>query len=270
MASLAIAAADRPSSRWRAALRLARLLGLMIAMVPPHLVARRGGRLSPWPRRFLRQAARIVGVRATVEGAPLAPPTLAISNHTSWLDILILGGATGTAFVSKADIATAPLVGWLADQNHTLYIERAHRSDARGQVRRIADAIQRRMPLTIFPEGTTGDSHALLPFRSTLLAAVAPAAPKTAVRPIAIDYGASGPGIAWHSGESGVANALRLIGRRGTLPVTVRLLDPLPPSADRKAMARAAQSAIAAALEAPHGTVRAELVEAPSSLHGRK
>ena len=248
MASPAIAAADPPSSRWRAARRLAGLLLLLIVMVPPHLIAKVGGRHSPWPRRFLRQAARIIGVRASIDGAPLAPPTLAIANHLSWLDILILGGATGTAFVSKADIATAPLVGWLADQNHTLYVERADRSDAHGQVRRIAEGIERAMPLTVFPEGTTGDGRALLPFRSTLLAAVAPAAAGTAVRPIAIDYGANGPGIAWHGGESGIDNALRLIGRRGTLPVTVRLLDPLPPGEDRKAMARDAQAAIGAAL----------------------
>ena len=248
MASPATAAAEPSSSRWRAALRLGALLLLLIAMVPPHLIAKRGSRLSPWPRRFLRQAARIIGVRASIEGEPLAAPTLGIANHTSWLDILILGGATGTAFVSKADIATAPLVGWLADQNHTLYIERAERRDAHGQVRRIAAGIDRAMPLTIFPEGTTGDGKALLPFRSTLLAAVAPAAPGTAVRPIAIDYGVSGPGIAWHSGERGVDNAVRLLGRRGTLPVTVSLLDPLPPSVDRKALARAAQAAITAAL----------------------
>ena len=248
MASPAIAAADRTTSRWRAALRLFALLMLLIVMVPPHLIAKIGARRSPWPQMFLRSAARIIGVRATVIGAPLTPPTLAISNHVSWLDILILGGATGTAFVSKADVATAPLVGWLANQNHTLYVERTDRSDAHGQVRRIAEGIEREQPLTIFPEGTTGDGRALLPFRSTLLAAVAPAAPGTAVRPIAIDYGAAGPEIAWHSGERGIDNALRLLGRRGSLPVTVRLLDPLPPGEDRKSMARDAQAAIGAAL----------------------
>lgn len=248
MASPAIAAADPKSSRGRAALRFGGLILLLLMMVPPHLIAKLGGRHSPWPQRFLRQAARIIGVRATIEGVPLTPPTLAIANHMSWLDILILGGATGTAFVSKADIASAPLVGWLADQNHTLYVERADRSDAHGQVRRIAEGIERAQPLTVFPEGTTGDGRSLLPFRSTLLAAVAPAAPGTTVRPIAIDYGAAGPSIAWHSGESGIDNALRLIGRRGTLPVTVRLLPALPPGEDRKEMARDAQAAIGAAL----------------------
>jgi len=217
-------------------------------MVPPHLLAKRGGRRSPWPPRFLGAAARIIGMRVTVEGAPLVPPTLALANHVSWLDILILGGATGSAFVSKADIAKAPFVGWLADQNHTLYIERSQRGDAHGQVRRIAEGIEREQPLTVFPEGTTSDGRTLLPFRSTLLAAVAPAAAGTAVRPVAIDYGAAIDDIAWHGGEPAIANALRVIGRQGTVPVTVRLLAPLPSGQDRKAMARDAQAAIAAAL----------------------
>lgn len=217
-------------------------------MVPPHLVARRGGRFSPWPRRFLARAAAIAGARVSVEGTPLTPRTLALANHVSWLDILILGGATGTAFASKADIAIAPLVGWLANQNHTLYIERTARGDAQGQVRQIAAGIARDQPLTIFPEGTTGDGRALLPFRSTLLAAVAPAVADTSVRPVAIDYGAAVDDIAWHSGESAVANALRILGRKGNLPVTVRLLDSLPATADRKSLAREAQARIAAAL----------------------
>ncbi len=228
----------------------------MAVMVPPHLIAKLGARRSPWPQRFLSQAARIIGVRVTIEGAPLTPPTLALANHVSWLDILILGGATGTAFVSKADIATAPLVGWLADQNHTLYIERSQRGDAHGQVRRLAEGIEREQPLTVFPEGTTGDGLALLPFRSTLLAAVAPAAPGTAVRPIAIDYGAAVGDIAWHSGETGLVNALRVLGRKGVLPVVVRLLTPLPPGEDRKAMARDAQARIAAALPDHSGAFR--------------
>ena len=93
-------------------------------------------------------------------------------------------------------------------------------------------------PLAVFPEGTTSNGRALLPFRSTLLHAVAPPPPGASVRPVAIDYRDSLDAIAWHSGEPGLANALRVLGMKGTRRVTVRLLDPLPPSDDRKALAR--------------------------------
>jgi 1-acyl-sn-glycerol-3-phosphate acyltransferase len=221
---------------------------LFIACLPPHLVARRGGRLSPWPRRFLRGAARIAGLRVAVEGHPLAPHSLLLANHSSWLDILVLGGATGTRFVSKAEIERVPLIGWLSDQNRTLYIERAERGDAHGQVRRIAAALAEPLPLAIFPEGTTGNGRTLLPFRSTLLHAVAPPPAGTSIRPVAIDYRDSVDAVAWHGGEPGLANALRVLGLKGRRRVTVRLLEPLPPTTNRKALAQHAHAAISSAI----------------------
>ncbi len=246
MASRPTAAADPSSSRWRAYARIAGLSLLLVTHVPLHLIAKRGGRSSPWPRRFLGRAAYIAGARVELVGAPIAPHSLVLANHTSWLDILILGGA-GTRFVSKAEIERIPLIGWLSDQNDTLYIERAERGDAHGQVRRIAEALGGPQPLTVFPEGTTSDGRDLLPFRSTLLHAVAPPPPGVGVRPVALDYDDSAA-IAWNGGESGLANALRVLGMKGTRRVTVRLLDALPAVADRKALARSAHAAVRAAL----------------------
>ena len=241
-------------SRLIAGVRIAGLAALFLAYLPPHLLSKWLLRRSAWPKRFLFAAARICGVRPRINGQPLQPHTLVIANHTSWLDILILGGSAGTAFVSKAELERTPLLGWLADQNRTLYIDRAERGDAHGQVARIAEALDHPQPLSVFPEGTTGNGRHLLPFRSTLLHAVAPPPPGVTVRPVAIDYGEHVDTVGWHSGESGRANALRVMGRRGTMDVTVRLLDPIPPSSDRKALARQSQTAIAAALSSVRGS----------------
>ena len=238
----------RPSSRLRAYVRIAGLILLFLACLPPHLIAKAVSRRSPWPRRFLAGAAWIVGARVKVEGTPLAARSLVLANHSSWLDILVLASATGTRFVSKAEIATAPLIGWLAEQHHTLYIDRAERGDAYGQVRRISEALADPLPLAIFPEGTTGGGRALLPFRSTLLKAVAPPPPGTQVRPVAIDYHDAIDSIAWTGGEPGLANALRVLGMPGARKVTIRLLDPVAPTADRKTLARHTAQAIATAL----------------------
>ena len=229
-------------------LRLASLIGLFLAYVPPHLISKWLLRRSAWPPRFLRHAGLIAGIRARVEGKLLEPHTFVIANHTSWLDILILGGWCGTAFVSKAELKNTPLLGWIADQNRTLYIERAARADSHGQVRRIADGLQHPQPLTVFPEGTTGDGRHLLPFRTTLIEAVAPPPADVTVRPVAVDYGDHADVVGWHSGESGMANFKRVLGHRGTMAVAVRLLDPLQPSDDRKAVARQARAAIGSAL----------------------
>ena len=189
-----------------------------------------------------------MGARCRVTGEPLAPHTLLIVNHVTWLDILLLGGATGCAFVSKDNLGHS-LVHWLADQNHTLYIHRSKRSATADQASAIAGALARPQPLALFPEGTTGPGDHLLPFRSALLAAVAPPPPGVTVRPVAIDYGPAAPEVGWH-GESGRDNVLRILGRKGSLPVTLNLLPPLPPGSDRKLLAVHARERIAAALAA--------------------
>jgi len=229
-------------------LRLAGLVGLFLAYVPPHLLSKWLLRRSAWPPRFLRHAALIVGVRPRLEGQPLAPHSFVIANHISWLDIMVLGGWTGTAFIAKAELEDTPLLGWIADQNRTLYVERSARGEVQHQVRCIADALKHHQPLTVFPEGTTGSGRQLLRFRSTLMEAVAPPPPGVAVRPVAVDYGEQVDVVGWHSGERGMANFKRVLGHRGTIRVTIRLLDPLPPTDDRKALARQAQQSIGAAL----------------------
>jgi 1-acyl-sn-glycerol-3-phosphate acyltransferase len=231
-----------------AAVRIAGLVLLLLVCLIPQLVAKLFGR-SPVPPLFLAAAARICGARVRTVGGPLAPHSLVIANHISWLDILVLAGATGTRFVSKAEVRDHPLLRWLADQNDTLYIERQDRRAVHAQAAEVAAALADERPLALFPEGTTGNGKTLLPFRPALLAAVAPAPPGTSVRPVAIDYGAMRTVLGWSDGESGKANALKLLGRRGSFPVTVRLLDSLPPGEDRKAMARDASAAIAAALD---------------------
>jgi 1-acyl-sn-glycerol-3-phosphate acyltransferase len=106
--------------RWR---RIAALLGALALCLPLHLLWKAVGRASPWPPRFLGLAARAVGGRVRIAGKPLRRDVFFISNHVSWVDILALGGATGAAFISKDDVADWPVIGWLAQQNNTIFIE---------------------------------------------------------------------------------------------------------------------------------------------------
>ena len=181
-----------------------------------------------------------------VVGRPATRHTLLVSNHVSWFDILILGGFVGSALVSKDELGHG-LLHWLADQNDTVYVKRTHRKGAKDQAITLAKALDREQPIAVFPEGTTGPGTHLLPFRSTLLEAANFAARDVEVRPVAIDYGTAMDEVAWFD-EPGRDNVLRLLGRRGVLPVTVHLLDPLDRSDDRKQLAAAAREAIARTL----------------------
>ena len=238
----------------RAALRIAGLLLLFAVLAPIHIATKMLFQRSRWPRRFLAAAAWIIGARVRTTGAAPRPGTLLVPNHTTWLDILVLGGATGCAFVSKDQLGHT-LVHWLADQNRTIYVNRAARRQVGEQATAVTAALHRGEIVAFFPEGTVGPGDRLLPFRPPLFAA----ATHDVVRPVAIDYGAAATEISWF-GENGKANILRILGRAGTLPVAVRLLDPLPPG-DRKQLAAAASAQIARALgfkSPPHSPIGEE------------
>ena len=159
---------------------------------------------------------------------------------------MVLGGSVNAAFVAKDELGH-PLLHWLADQNGTVYVKRSHVKGAKEQAVALAKALDGDKPVTVFPETTTGPGTHLLPFRSTLLEAANYAAKDVAVRPIAIDYGTATGEVAWF-GESGRDNVLRILGRRGTLPVTVHALAPLDRAGDRKRLAQEAREAIVAKL----------------------
>jgi 1-acyl-sn-glycerol-3-phosphate acyltransferase len=231
----------------RAVLRVAGLLGIFAVLAPVHIVTKTILRRSPWPPRFLRAAAWIMGARVHVKGRRPGRHTLLVANHTSWLDILILGGALDSAFVSKDQLGH-PLIHWLADQNGTVYVKRTHRKGAMDQARALAKALRGAKPITVFPEATTGPGTHLLPFRSTLLEAANLAPGDARVRPVAVDYGEARAEIAWFE-EPGADNVKRMLGRRGTLPVTVHVLPPLNPNFDRKQLAREARNGIAETLD---------------------
>jgi len=232
----------------RAAGRLVLLLIFTLRCVLPHLVARRRG-ISPWPRRFLRGAAQRAGFDIRIVGQPLEADVFFVANHISWIDILALGGASGCTFISKDSVGKTPIVGWLAAQNRTIYVAREKRGAVSGQIETVRAAMAAHQPVALFPEGTTGDGATLLPFKPALFAVLLPPPRAVRIQPVMIDYGAATPDIAWRDGESGLANARRILGARGRRTVTLRFLDPFDPGdhPDRKTLAAESRARIAAA-----------------------
>ncbi|HKR16319.1 MAG TPA: lysophospholipid acyltransferase family protein [Rhizorhapis sp.] len=230
--------------------RIILLLFSLILCLPPHLFCRLIRRPSHWPSRFLALGAFSAGARVRVAGRPLGHDAFYVSNHISWIDILALGGRGGCAFVAHDGIAGWPVIGWLAEQNHTIFVSREARRHVHRQVDQLREALASHQPIAIFPEGTTGDGTALLPFKPSLLAVMAPPPRDMLVQPVFIDYGDAAPEIAWFNNEPAGANASRILGRKGYLPVTLRFLEPFDPRdfPNRKAIAAEAQKRIAACL----------------------
>jgi 1-acyl-sn-glycerol-3-phosphate acyltransferase len=235
----------------RMVLRVAAMAAGLILCLPLHYAWRLLGRPSPWPRLFLAWVGRSAGMKVRILGTPLPGHVLFVANHLSWLDIVLVAGASGTAFVSKDEVARYPVIGWLARINNTVFVARTERGAVRGQADALRAALAGGQPVTLFPEGTTDGGPELLPFRASLLASLFPPLPGVKVQPVALDYGPAAHDIAWIGEEPAVANARRVLSRPGTTPVAIHFLAPIDPAeaGDRKALATTARAEIHAALD---------------------
>ena len=233
----------------RIAFRVAWMVALLLLCLPLHYLWKLFGAPSPWPRHFLGWVARAAGMRVRVVGTPLKRDVLFLANHLSWLDILVVAGASGAAFVAKAEVAEVPVVGWLAGLNNTVFVARSERSGVRGQADALRSALASGQPVALFPEGTTDGGPDILPFRASLLASLFPPLPRVQVQPIALDYGEAGHDLSWIGDETGLANVRKVLSRRGTTPVALHFLAPVDPAnGDRKALAAQSRAEILQAL----------------------
>ncbi|WP_240959272.1 lysophospholipid acyltransferase family protein [Novosphingobium olei] len=260
------AKADRPigpprgapidlAGKLRIGLRAFALVLALMVCVPLHYVWRTLHYGSPIPMLFLRTAARIAGARVRTHGTHLRRDVFFISNHVSWVDILALAGASGTAFVAKAELERAPVVGWLSKLNRTVFVSREDRMGVADQINRLKEALADNWSVTVFPEGTTTDGQSLLPFKTAMLRVLEPPPPGVLVQPVVLDYGPVAEWIGWIGDESGIANALRVLSRKGSFRLDVHYLEPFHPRdhPGRKAIAAQARAQIVPALEAALG-----------------
>ncbi len=156
----------------RATTKLLLYLAFSLVMILAHLLAqllRLPGRdaVIPW---YHRQTCRIAGLRVIERGTqrPEAP-TLFVCNHVSYFDIPVLGALIQGCFVAKAEVASWPFFGLLAKLQRTVFIERDPRRAAT-QRNEILERLKSGDSLILFPEGTSGDGNAVLPFKSSLFA----------------------------------------------------------------------------------------------------
>lgn len=230
--------------------RLAWLTGLILLCVPLHLLWRLFRQQSPWPQRFLGWCARACGMRTNIVGERASGTILFAANHQSWMDILLIGGATGASFVSKESVRRWPIAGQLATMVGTIYIANSDRRAAGAQAERIRQALHNGKSVAFFPEGKLNNGT-LAPFRPALFGAVIPPVDHISVQPVALDYGPHSKDLIWPSGSHAATNARSIFARSGVEDVTIHLLAPIAidENSHRKEVAEQCEQAIAAALE---------------------
>ncbi|MDR5809800.1 lysophospholipid acyltransferase family protein [Caballeronia sp. LZ019] len=225
------------------------------------IVARRFPRASASERMAMNRAwslemLRLAGMKLVVhnDDARLDAGVLVVGNHVSWIDIYVINAWRPTPFVSKAEIRKWPVVGWLAHQLGTVFVQREKRSDAKRIMHELADRLQAGEIMCVFPEGTTSDGASLLPFHANMFqAAVSASCP---VQPVCLMY-EDARGIQTtapaYIGEMSLNDSLDALLRGGPVTAHLYVCDPLAPGTDRRLLASEAQAAVQTALDRMRG-----------------
>lgn len=130
-------------------------------------------RRKTFPQRYSRFLCRLFGLNVTVIGTPVQDSgVLIVANHTSYLDIVALGGTARVSFVAKSEVNSWPFFGLMARLYETVFVERSRRSQAGVSRDQLRERLQAGDALVLFPEGTSNDGNRVLPFKSALMGAV--------------------------------------------------------------------------------------------------
>lgn len=198
-----------------------------------------------WLQQTCRRMFRVFGGQVRVQGA--APTRgLLVSNHVSYVDILVLGSLAPTCFVAKLDVKGWPLFGWFAQMAGTIFVDRERRGDVVSANARIQDALNAGRLLVLFPEGTSSDGASVLPFRSSLLQpAVGLREPlHAACVQYALRDGDVGEELAYWGDMTLLPHLLNLFGKR-EIAAVVAVAPLANAAADRKELALRLHAAVA-------------------------
>jgi 1-acyl-sn-glycerol-3-phosphate acyltransferase len=167
---------------FRAAWRGVRLAGMFVVAGTELLVKRPATReqRADWLHRFCARGIRGMGIEIRVEGV-FPERGAVISNHLSYLDIVVFASLHPCVFVSKEEVRRWPVVGWMTTMSGTVYVARGHGGSTMRARKGMQAALDAGLPVVFFPEGTTSNGSQLLKFHSGLLSQViAGGAPVTA------------------------------------------------------------------------------------------
>ena len=187
-----------PGGWTRAVLRLSGLVAWTLVAIPLQAAfVLAGSRTGRWGaarwfgKKYHAMNCAILGLSIRVLGRPEphppGRPVVFVCNHSSWLDVLVLGATLEAAFVAKAEVGTWPVIRTVARLGRTVFVSR-RRTAAGREANEMAQRLAEGASLVLFPEGTTSDGCRVLPFRSALFGAIDPNGPAVVVQPVSIVY----------------------------------------------------------------------------------
>jgi 1-acyl-sn-glycerol-3-phosphate acyltransferase len=136
---------------------------------------------AAWLSKIGNRLLRTQDVTFSTVG-PVPSHGAVISNHLTYIDILLHSAMRPCVFVSKIELRKTPVLGWISFMAGTIYVARGAGGSAAKAAEGMARGFKDGLPVVFFPEGTTGVGDVpALSFRSGLLSqAIAADEPVTA------------------------------------------------------------------------------------------
>ncbi|WP_353071666.1 lysophospholipid acyltransferase family protein [Tunturiibacter gelidoferens] len=238
----------------RSGLRSFLFVGLLVAAVVDCWMRRPkvGAEGAVWIHGWCRRIVRVLGFECSVEGAvPLGGAV--VSNHLSYLDILLYSSVQPFVMVAKTEVRGWPLLGWLTARAGTVYVKRGGGPKTYPAVNAaMAEAYRSGLPVLFFPEGTTTEGAEVLPFRRGLFHSVLDggvplrvAALRYSLDPYAVNGGATvGEDVCWWGDMEFASHMFRFLGLRG-LRAKIRFGEEIVERTDRFVLSTTARGVVA-------------------------
>jgi 1-acyl-sn-glycerol-3-phosphate acyltransferase len=213
---------------------------------------------TPWiTQGVCRTAFVVLRMGYVVEGRQMNTAGCVVANHSSWLDIFALNARKRVYFVSKAEVAAWPGIGWLARATGTVFINRTAR-EARAQTEIFRERLKAGHRLLFFPEGTSTDGRRVLPFKTTLFGAFfdPPLKDSLRIQPVSVIYtapaGEDARFYGWWGNMDFGPHLLKVLAcpRPGSVTLIYHPPVAVADFADRKALARHCEAEVRAGFEA--------------------
>jgi 1-acyl-sn-glycerol-3-phosphate acyltransferase len=139
---------------------------LKLVLTRPHTRPER----AAWLTGLCRAVLRAMDITYSTAG-PVPMHGAVITNHLSYIDILIHAAIRPCVFVSAIETRKLPVLGWISMMAGTIYVVRGGGGSAQKAAEGMAKGFRDKLPVTFFPEGTTGvGDEPVMPFHSGLLA----------------------------------------------------------------------------------------------------
>jgi 1-acyl-sn-glycerol-3-phosphate acyltransferase len=126
-----------------------------------------------WRGLMLRQWARATALllRIKVASSGVAPrtPFFLVSNHLSYVDVVVLASQLDCAFIAKREVASWPLIGMLCRGVGTIFVDRGNRRSILKVNTGVERAFGDERGVVLFAEGTSTCGAEVLPFKPGLL-----------------------------------------------------------------------------------------------------